>query len=200
MPNPTRTSSVAGNIFTVVLWIYMLPAVFIFTPYYNWQYARENGFVRWLLLGEVVSTVKAFGWPYFTFIRKSSPAPSNTWTQEEKDNAKHLTAAFQADLEAIRIHNAFGLDSLPQDQLSKILTLEKTASMEASLVEDRILDKAHPQLKQHFRNELQRAIQLKIQVLEGSQPNASLNAEIDALEDKWVNWFNSSKDEIYIPK
>jgi hypothetical protein len=32
---------------------------------FNWQYAREQGFWRWLLLGEVVSTLKATIWPYY---------------------------------------------------------------------------------------------------------------------------------------
>lgn len=153
MPNPNRSNGALGNIISVVLWIYMVPAVLIFAPYYNWQYARENGFVRWLLLGEIVPTVKAFGWPYFVFMKKSPP-PANTWTQAEKENANHLMAAFQSDLEAVRISNAGGPGLMARGDVTKILSLEKTALMEASLVEDGILDKAHPELKQHFRNEL----------------------------------------------
>ena len=107
-------------------------------------------------------------------------------------------AAFQSDLEAVRISNAGGPGLMERADVTKILSLEKTALMEASLVEDRILDKAHPELKQHFRNELQPVIQLKIQLLEGGP--ASLNFQIDSFEDKWVAWYNSHKDEIYIPK
>lgn len=36
-------------------------------PYYNWQYARDHGFVKWLLLGNIVPTAKALAWPYFMF-------------------------------------------------------------------------------------------------------------------------------------
>jgi hypothetical protein len=43
-----------------------------FIPYYNWQYAKENGFTKWLFLGEMVATGKAVIWPYFEFIAKSN--------------------------------------------------------------------------------------------------------------------------------
>lgn len=40
-------------------------SVVMFTvPYYNWRYASENGFVKWLLLGEIVPTFQGLVWPY----------------------------------------------------------------------------------------------------------------------------------------
>ena len=45
--------------------IYMIVATTIFIPYFNWQFAQENGFVKWLLLGEIVPTFKGLAWPYF---------------------------------------------------------------------------------------------------------------------------------------
>lgn len=50
-----------------VLGLYLVVSALIFAPLYNWRYAKENGFVKWLLLGEVVSTAKSFIWPYYTF-------------------------------------------------------------------------------------------------------------------------------------
>jgi hypothetical protein len=35
--------------------------------YYNYAFAHEHGFVRWLLLGEFVPTGKALAWPYFVY-------------------------------------------------------------------------------------------------------------------------------------
>ena len=46
---------------------YIMLASFIFTPLYNWRYARDNGFWRWLWFGEIVSTAKAMIWPYYIF-------------------------------------------------------------------------------------------------------------------------------------
>jgi hypothetical protein len=60
----------AGNrkqIVRFVIGAYLIASAFIFTPYYNWQYASQNGIVSWLRWGEVKSTLKAFAWPYFTF-------------------------------------------------------------------------------------------------------------------------------------
>jgi hypothetical protein len=35
--------------------------------FFNWQYAQENGFFRWLLLGEIIPTIQSTIWPYYTF-------------------------------------------------------------------------------------------------------------------------------------
>lgn len=55
---------ILSNIAAGVIGIYCL-FVAIMATYYNWQYAKENGFIKWLFLGEVVSTFKSFFWPYF---------------------------------------------------------------------------------------------------------------------------------------
>lgn len=41
--------------------------VAIATPYFNWVFAQENGFLAWLLLGQIIPTFQAFVWPYFVF-------------------------------------------------------------------------------------------------------------------------------------
>ena len=33
--------------------------------YFNWQYARENSFFKWLFLGEIVATLQSTIWPYY---------------------------------------------------------------------------------------------------------------------------------------
>ena len=58
MTTPSRSGKLISNIFTAVIYIYLIPAIMIFTPYYNWQYAKENGFVAWLFLGEIVPTLE----------------------------------------------------------------------------------------------------------------------------------------------
>jgi hypothetical protein len=202
MTAPNRVGNVASNILTVLIYLYMIPAFMFFVPYYNWQYAKNHGFVSWLFLGEIVPTAQAVIWPYYVgkhFTRPSSP-PIESWTAEEKANSKHLMAAFNSDLEAIKLSNAGGPGLIPQDQLRKIVTLEKTALMEASIVEDPVLDKVHPQLKQHFRDELVPAIELKVKNWEMPQNDLSIHKQIDDLENKWADWFNANKDDFYIPK
>jgi len=47
-----------------LLYIYFF-GLMISGVYFNWQYARENGFLKWLLLGEVVPTFHSTIWPYY---------------------------------------------------------------------------------------------------------------------------------------
>jgi hypothetical protein len=56
--------SFAKVVLGLVLGLYVLSAA-IASLYYNWQYARDQGFLSWLLLGEIVSTAKGVTWPYW---------------------------------------------------------------------------------------------------------------------------------------
>jgi len=53
-----------NGIVTFLLILYLIGFSFS-AMYFNWQYAKKHGFMRWLILGEVVSTAEAFAWPYF---------------------------------------------------------------------------------------------------------------------------------------
>ena len=44
--------------------IYFL-SLLVFTPYFNWQYAKHHGFIKWLFLGEIMATAKSAVWPYY---------------------------------------------------------------------------------------------------------------------------------------
>jgi hypothetical protein len=48
-------------------------SVLILIPYFNWQYAKENGFLKWLILGEIVPTAQSVIWPYYILFNKSDP-------------------------------------------------------------------------------------------------------------------------------
>src|SRR5207247_475510 len=60
-------ANAARAVAVLVLTPYFL-SVMVMIPYYNWQYARDNGFLKWFVLGEVVPTAKALVWPYFAFV------------------------------------------------------------------------------------------------------------------------------------
>ena len=47
--------SIPAKIFGFAFAAYMYTMI-VAIPWMNWNYARENGFVKWLLLGEVVAT------------------------------------------------------------------------------------------------------------------------------------------------
>jgi tetratricopeptide (TPR) repeat protein len=58
-----------------LLQIYVLSCM-LFAVYFNWQYANTHGFVRWIFMGEVVSTAKSLVWPYFILYQRSEQAIS----------------------------------------------------------------------------------------------------------------------------
>ena len=41
--------------------------VMIFGLLFEWAYAKENGFLKWLLLGWLIPTLKALIWPLYAF-------------------------------------------------------------------------------------------------------------------------------------
>ena len=53
------------------IWIVYIISCGLAATYFNYQFANENGFVRWLMLGEVSSTLKGFVWPYYIFTKES---------------------------------------------------------------------------------------------------------------------------------
>jgi len=72
VPNPTFREKVKAfvtskPIFVYILTGYLAVALFIAAPICNWTFARDNGFLKWFLFGEVVATAKAIVWPYFLF-------------------------------------------------------------------------------------------------------------------------------------
>ena len=83
------TKKIFGLAAAFLLMAYLIPS-FVSAPYFNYLYARENGFVAWLLFGEVVATVKSFAWPYFALERfnGSSPSDDTTLLLAEQGDAK----------------------------------------------------------------------------------------------------------------
>jgi hypothetical protein len=48
----------------LIFGLYLLIGSFIM-PYFQWQYAVENGFWSWLFFGTWVSILKCFVWPFY---------------------------------------------------------------------------------------------------------------------------------------
>ena len=57
-------NSASTRVLVTIFSVYLCTVPFA-AGYYNWQYARENGFMTWLLLGEIVPSAKSLVWPYF---------------------------------------------------------------------------------------------------------------------------------------
>jgi hypothetical protein len=56
-----------GKVGASIVFVGYLVVAALLLPYYNWQYAKDNGFVAWFLFGEILPTIKSLAWPYFMF-------------------------------------------------------------------------------------------------------------------------------------
>ena len=54
------------NILHIILTLYGI-SVLLFATYFEYLYAREHGFINWLLLGWVIPFLKALIWPITLF-------------------------------------------------------------------------------------------------------------------------------------
>lgn len=137
----------------------------------------------------------------------ASCSPGSNWSAEERKNANHFFQSLNASAAATKLTNR----EPPPGQIvmlgaEKILAHHKTALREARLVSDGVLDKAHPALRQHFRTEYEKGLELVIQGMElgmssgPSQESVRLSYEGALLLNRWVDWLNAHNKEIRIPK
>jgi len=121
------------------------------------------------------------------------------WTPEERLNFKHFISAQKADAAAVLLSNTGMPNSATSpNTANEILQLMKKALGEAQIIRDDVLAKAHPDLPEHFRRELQRSLELQIRNLEVG--DASAGIEGSSLHYKWIYWINSHKGEIKAPQ
>lgn len=155
---------------------------------------------RMLLFFKVTSTI-------LISLMLQSCTPEASWTAEDMENIEHLYRSQEADLAAIDISNRLGLSNFSKTEALEyyfqMLEYQKIALQEAELIKDSVLDKAHPELREHFRNEYQKSIELQ---LKRNDPTIQFDDIVAAgimgakLHNQWVDWFNAHKHEIKIPK
>ena len=139
----------------ILLVIYIIPFIY-FMCYFNWEYAKKNGFVSWLCFGEVVATAKSIIWPYYVFLNKESNEIEviNKNDLDSIDHFKNSRINSDSALLLIRTSSIIG-DSLefqnitPYDK-KQIINLLNTAIKEAKLVNNDLLDKIHPELPEKY--------------------------------------------------
>jgi len=85
-----NTRKLASNLVGGLSSLYLITTM-VAGAYYNWEYARANGFLNWMLLGEIVPSAKALAWPYFAFA-----ARSNSVSPEDVQTARYFVDVNQA--------------------------------------------------------------------------------------------------------
>jgi len=121
------------------------------------------------------------------------------WSAEEKANSRHFFQSLEARQAATRLSNQGSpFSKLSENDRKHLIQLLGTALEEATLVRDDVLVKAHPEVKQHFRNEYQKGLELQKKNLEEGDARAEIEGSL--LDDRFGDWLDANQNEIRIPK
>ncbi len=182
-----------------------LATVGIAAAYYNWEYARTNGFLRWAILGEIVPTAKAIVWPYFSF--RSDPIkianPGRTELEETRLTAKQISEmevkkfvlAINYSQQATYLLNSAPHENLEDyPNLQDILTYRRKAIEVGKAVDTGVLNSVFPSLGDRFKGEFVEAMSLFVHGCE-TQSDDELR-QSKQLNDEWADWYGTHRKAI----
>lgn len=146
-----------------------------------------NSFLVMWLLFTLLSAVAACG------------DAASGWTSETKENIQHFFASQKADLEAVRLSNSGAPYSIMSGaERDEFVRLSRVALSEAMLLRDEVLAMANRDLPIQFRTLYQQSLELRLRNLEAGDMAAE--RESSSLHDQWVEWFNTHRSTVKIPK
>jgi len=181
---------ILANIISYFFVPYFFAAFFIFTPYYNWNYARTNGFVKWLFFGEVIATAKAIIWPYY-IISSSLEKTESTMSV----TASSVSAAIDYKNKATLIQNKGGpYQGISEMDFESIKSYYKKALQEAKKADLKAMNRSYPGLGDHFRDEFIQGIEMFISSNETGDSAAIIQSQL--ILAQWDDWFNANIEGI----
>ena len=183
-----KMSKVLQGIATIVFYVYFFGCM-ISVPYFNWQYAKNNGFQKWIFLGEVVSTAKAMIWPYYV-VTYYVVTPSDQNNREQV----RLSLAYYRDALGLAYANANKpLNEIPPEDRKEILSYYKKALVEAKRVDVKELKESSAELAEHFVTEYMKGLELLTEGRDSSDNQKMLTGQL--LLGMFRNWLAEQQDE-----
>jgi len=175
--------SIFTSILTGIFYLYFFSTI-IFVPYYNWTYAKENGFVKWLVFGELIATAKGFIWPYFMFFDDSN-----------KSNLIYLNNSINLSNEGTTIVNKNTPFSISRDnQIAQVIDFQRKALKEGKKVNINKLNKHHPNFGNYFRDYFLKGLDLYIIGYDSNREDSFIKGQL--LLNTWGNWYTANFDNI----
>lgn len=171
-----------ANVISTIFGLYLIIAFFVFIPYYNWDYAKTKGFMKWFVFGEVVATSKAIAWPYFVFSSSSN------------DSSSHVSLAIDYTNKATAIINKGGSQYMSQSEMDEILAYYKKALEEAKKADIESMNSHYQGFGDHFKNEFIGGLELFIKSSETRDVKGSIDAQV--LLENWDKWFDANLEGI----
>ena len=107
----------------------------ISVPYFNWCYARDNGFVSWLFFGEIVATAQGAIWPVYALSGGSKPEGSaltseerafaEQWNQWVDDHPKEIN-----DLRTRAIADNMTKEEMAREMIALVVRFSNEANLD----------------------------------------------------------------------
>ena len=180
--------------------LYMM-SVMCMVPYFNWRFAKDNGFIAWLFLGEIVPTAKGLVWPFFVF--KTSDVDRQRASVHTLENI--LTIRQKALELSAQWHDK---PSIPQDVLGQMKDCSDEMLRESRTVDPMLLDGVYPQLGTMFSEKFVKSLALAVEMendgiarrAKGEPPDTPEGRQklkqATELEVEWAEWFTPRTHEI----
>lgn len=176
-----------------------------FIPYYNWQYARSNGVIKWVLFGEVVATAKGIAWPYF--VAKSINLHNDTsnlniskgnLSEDSKNSIIHMVNAIEYKNYGMKMIDKYYLSN-PKSQIdlkeiSVYLNYLEKALTEANKTNRYSLNSVYPELGDHFFQEFIKGLQYSVMSFENKDVQSIALGE--NLLHLWHKWYKENRSRI----
>ncbi len=198
----SSASKFLSSLIGLVLTLYLMTAA-VAGVYFNWQYAQQNGFVSWVLFGEVVPTLQAAVWPYYAI--RSSHGGTSASTAEVKPLPKNrlagmevrmMIAALNASQQAALLinsgHSDFGIREYTN--IEKIVEYRRQAADIGRKVNANVLNDVYPELGTRFKNDFCLFLDT---FLKGYETGSDRTIrEADQLNDHWADWYDANQKAI----
>ncbi len=123
------------------------------------------------------------------------------WTAQDLESAKHFYKSQRANKEYLRIVRGGDINRKFTYEESMALGREvRTALGEARQVaaSPDFLGKVNPDIREHYRDEYIRSLELTLQNMES--PNYDIAELADRLYNSYVDWYMEHQSEIHLPK
>ena len=183
------------NFFLVpILYVYLI-GIGTSATYFNWQFAKENGFTKWLFFGEIVPTVKGVIWPYYTSQYFLSKTPNNDVVISQIAELDALIQSIEMRNKAMEMIEMIEIDPIEhkgvmnKNDFKVFLNLLQKSLEESKKVSDESLNRIDPLFVYHYRNEFQKGLVLYINGF--SEGNNEMFHEGENYLDKFGEWYNT---------
>jgi len=160
---------------------------------FSYQYARQHGFVSWLLLGEIIPMLKAIVWEVFLVL--ALVAPNSKFAED----SRHYDISRDASNTAVSfiVHLNEEGQQPTEEEIAELCEHFRLALSEARLVSDAYLDAVHPEFKSRYKEQYQESIRLILSGLEEKNTLAWMKAL--RLQHEWANWAESQGEDFNFP-